>query len=148
MANLTRFSPATDLARLQREFDQMFETFFPVRNGGSTETANAVWSPRVDFAETDDAYLAWLDIPGMSKNDFEINYHDGVLSVSGERQAEQRDEKHNYVRVERSYGRFFRSFTLPKSVNADKIQANYSDGVLRLHIPKAEESKPRRISIK
>jgi HSP20 family protein len=146
MTNLIRFTPASDLARMQREIDQLFSSFFPTRSDNGADMENAVWSPRVDLSETEDAYLLWLDLPGVSKEDVEINYQEGTLTVSGERSSHKRDEKQNFVRVERSYGRFFRSFNLPK-VDADRIEAGYQDGVLSIRVPKAEETKPRRITI-
>ena len=145
MTNLIRFSPAAELRRLQNEVDRVFEGYWPTRgNGDEPET---MWSPRVDVTETEDAYQVRLDVPGIPKEDIEINFHDGMLSISGERRAQEKSEKEAYVRVERSFGRFFRSFTLPKTVESEHISANCQDGVLTVHVPKAEESKPRRIQV-
>lgn len=148
MTSLVRFSPTSELRRMQQEFDRLFESFFPARPDGNGDVETALWSPRVDLAETDDTYLIQLDVPGMKKDAFNINYQQGVLSVSGERKAEETEEKANYVRMERSYGHFYRSFTLPKAIKEDKIEASYQDGVLTIRVPKAEESKPRRIQIR
>lgn len=147
MTSLIRFTPNRELRQMQREIDRLFENFFPARPEGNGDAETAVWSPRVDLAETADAYLIDLDVPGMAKDDFAINYHEGTLTVSGERKAEETKEERNYVRVERTYGHFYRSFTLPKAVNEEKIGAAYKDGVLSIRVPKAEESKPRRIKI-
>ena len=146
MANLIR-SSSNDMRSLQREIDRMFDGFFPARRSGSEEETSAVWAPRVDLSETDDAYHIYLDVPGMTKENLNINFHDDQLSVSGERKREETDEQRDYVRVERSYGNFYRSFRLPKRVDADQIEAGYEDGVLSVHVPKSQESKPRRIEV-
>lgn len=148
MNGLTRFSPRSDLRNLQREVDRVFDTFFrPSRE--SDEESSAMWRPRVDLAETDDAYQIHVDVPGMRKEDIDINFQNGQLTVSGERRAEtsESDEKRNYMRVERSYGRFYRSFSLPNTVAIDQIEANYENGVLNIRVPKTEEQRPRRIEI-
>lgn len=147
MNSLIRFSPTTDMRRLQREIDGLFDSFFPVRNTGENGDT-AAWTPRVDLSETEHAYNVHVDLPGLKKNDLEINFHDGVLSISGERTAKTTDEHTKFVRVERSYGRFYRAFTLPQTAKSDEIEASFADGVLTVNVPKAEEIKPRRIDIK
>ena len=148
MTSLIRFTPRHDMRRLQREFDHLFESFFPTRSDTSEGTESAVWAPRTDLSETEEAYLIHLDLPGLKKDDVEISVHDGTLSVSGERRHEETEEGRTFVRVERSYGRFYRSFSLPQTINADGIEATFEDGVLTIHVPKAEELKPRRIDIR
>lgn len=144
MTNLIRFTPSHDMRRLQREIDGIFDSFFsPSRN----ENDSASWAPRVDLSESEDAYLVHVDVPGMQKEDLNIDVHEGRLTISGERNAEQQDDGHKYVRVERSYGRFYRSFTLPQTVKEDEIEATYENGVLSVRVPKAEETKPRRIEV-
>ncbi len=147
MNRMIRFSPRSDLQNVQREIDRVFDSFF--RPSSTEGKESAVWSPRVDLSETEDAYLIHLDVPGMKKEDIEINFQDGTLTISGERRSHeaQEDEQRNYMRVERSFGHFYRSFTLPNTVNADDIQADYQEGVLKVRVPKAEEIKPRRIEI-
>ena len=145
MANLIRFSPSTEFRRLQREIDRIFDGYWPTRENGDTEAA--VWSPRIDLSETEDAYVVRVDVPGVSKDDLEINFHDGTLSVSGNRKSFEKEEQENYLRVERAFGHFYRSFALPASVISDNISANYEDGVLTVRVPKAEESRPRRIQV-
>lgn len=147
MANLMRFSPGSDVRNIQREIDRVFDSFFPARNEGEGNGSQAVWAPRVDLSETDDAYHIHLDVPGMTKEDLNINFHDGQLTVSGERKREESDEQHDYVRVERTYGSFYRSFRLPKQVDSEAIEAGYENGVLNLRVPKTAESKPRRIEV-
>jgi len=147
MTNLIRFSPNTDMRRMQREFDTLFNSFFPATRTESSEAETAVWTPRIDLAETDDAYLIHLDLPGLSKEDINLNYHDGTLSVSGERKVNEQEDKANYVRIERFYGHFYRSFALPKAINQNDIEATYQDGVLDIRVPKTEEVKPRQIKV-
>ena len=145
MTSLIRFSPTTEVRSLQREIDRMFDSLIPRGNGDAEQ---AVWSPRVDLAETDQAYLIELDVPGMKRDDLEVNYQDGSLTVSGERKQQEKEENSSLVRVERRFGRFYRSFDLPQSVDASKIEAKYEAGVLSIEVPKAEESKPRSVQIK
>lgn len=147
MTSLVRFSPSTELRRMQREIDRLFDDFVPTRASGNGDTETGVWTPRADVAETEDSYVLHVDAPGLKREDFNINWQEGTLTVSGERKWEERSERENVVRVERAFGHFFRSFQLPKSVNGDMISAAYEDGVLTINIPKAEESKPRRIEI-
>ena len=149
MNSLVRFSPNTEMRRLQREVDQLFDSFFPTRSRGEEGDAEqqAVWAPRVDLAETEDHYLVHLDVPGMKREDLQIRFQDGQLSISGERRAEHTESDKDLVRVERSFGRFYRAFTLPRRVNDDQIEASYQDGVLTVRVPKAEETKPRRIEV-
>lgn len=148
MTSLTRFSPSTELRRMQREIDRLFEDFVPARANGNDELETAVWSPRADIAETEDSYVIHVDAPGLKKDDFTINWQEGTLTVKGERKWEEKTERENIVRMERAFGHFFRAFQFPKSVDGDRIGANYDNGVLSIQVPKAEESKPRRIEIK
>ncbi len=146
MTSLIRFSPGHETRRMQREFDRLFDNFFPVHpSNGNGESA--VWAPRTDLSETEDAYLIHLDLPGLAKEDVEISFHDGTLSISGERRQEETEEDRTFVRVERSYGRFYRAFTLPKTADTEGIEATFSDDVLNIRVSKIEEAKPRRIDI-
>lgn len=146
MTSLVRFSPSNELRRMQREIDRLFDDFTPARSGnGEGETTS--WAPRVDVTETEDSYVVHVDAPGMKKDDFSINWQDSTLSVSGERKWTKDTEDENLVRMERSFGHFFRSFRIPNDVRSEDINANYADGVLTVRVPKAEESRPRRIEI-
>ncbi len=98
MTSLVRFSPMTELRRLQREMDRLFDTFFGREMEAAEETTPVTWVPRADLAETDDAYLIQLDVPGMNKDELSVTYHDGTLTVSGERKSETKEEKPNYIR--------------------------------------------------
>lgn len=142
MNSVIRFSPSTEVRRLQREMDRIFDNFLTT----DRDDEAAVWSPRVDLAESEDAYHIHLEVPGIPKDAIEINYHNQMLTVSGERTASNAEEL-KFVRIERSYGRFFRSFNLPKAADTEQISAEYHDGMLHIRVPKAEDRKPRRIEI-
>ncbi|MEZ4699610.1 MAG: Hsp20/alpha crystallin family protein [Rhodothermales bacterium] len=145
MSNLTRFFPSNDLSRMQREFDRLFNDFFPTQPAEGE--AKRSWVPSVDLSETKDAYHLHFDVPGIAKEDITINFHDGVLTVSGERKSEEKAEDTNHVRLERSFGSFYRSFNLPAAVKANAIKAVYKDGVLEIEVPKADEVKPLKIKV-
>jgi HSP20 family protein len=144
MANLTRRTPNRTLRSLQREVDSLFDRFFD-RTGD--DGSSAVWAPQTDLVETDENFQLRLDVPGMSKEDIDISLQNGTLTVSGERTSERTDEGEDYVRVERAFGTFHRTFTLPDAVDHDNIEATYEDGVLSIHVPKTEESTRRQIEI-
>jgi len=147
MTRLTRRN--RNLSSLQSEIDRVFDRFFPSREeerDGSP--SQAVWRPRMDLLETDEAYRLHLDMPGMTKDDLTISYQDDELVVSGERERPQVGDGEEFVRVERSFGQFRRAFTLPRTVDADNISATYDSGVLTLTVPKAEAVKPRQIEIR
>jgi HSP20 family protein len=131
---------------MQREIDRLFSDLFPTR-GSNNDADTAVWAPLVDLAETEDAYHLQLDLPGIAKDDLSIDFHDNTLTISGVRNEAAKQDGTNYVRVERTYGHFYRSFTLQKAVDDARIEAAYQDGVLNVTIPKSEESKPRRIAV-
>ena len=142
MNSLTR-SHLNDLRTLQ---NRLFEPFFGRFNFMDDSMATGTWAPAVDVAEDADRIHVKVEVPGMEEKDLRINYQDGLLTVSGERQFERRDDR-NYHRIERSYGSFIRSFSLPRSVDVSNIAANYRNGVLEIEIPKKEEAKPKQIQI-
>ena len=128
-------------------YNQRFlEPFFGRFNFLDDSLATGTWAPAVDVAEDAANIDVKVEVPGMDEKDLRINYEDGLLTVSGERQFERKDD-HNYHRIERSYGSFVRTFSLPRSVDASKIAANYRNGILEISIPKKEEAKPRQIAI-
>ncbi len=123
-------------------FNQLWNTW------PELEDDSVTWRPRVDIKETIDGYEILADIPGLDKKDIKISLHDNVLTLKGDRKiTEKKDNEHSY-HVERLYGSFSRSFTLPEKVNPDNIKANYKDGVLRITLQKSEETKPREIEIR
>ncbi len=147
MTNLTR-TRSRNLQSLQSEIDRLFDSFFPTsRESSDGSESQASWAPRTDLIETEDAYHIRLDLPGVTKDDVKINLHDNTLSVSGKRDAEAEDESAEFVRVERTFGHFYRSFSLPRTINAEGISASFNNGVLTVAVPKSEESKPRQIEI-
>jgi HSP20 family protein len=143
MTFLVRNSALNDFRNLQ---SRLLEPFFGRFNYMDDTTASGTWSPAVDVAEDADRIHVKVEVPGMEEKDLKISFEDGLLTVSGERQFERRDDR-NYHRIERAYGSFFRTFSLPRSVNSAEIVANYRNGVLEIEIPKKEESKPRQIQI-
>ena len=144
MTQLTRRTSDRRLRDLQREVDSIFDQFF---GRSEDEDTSAVWAPRTDLSETDDAFHIRLDVPGMTKDDITINLQNNTLTVSGERTSERTDEGEEYVRVERAFGNFHRTFTLPNAVDRENVEAAYEDGVLTIHVPKTEESTRRQIEI-
>jgi HSP20 family protein len=144
---IVRWEPLRELGSLQNEMNRLFNTVFdapPPGNGGSTMRR---WVPSMDLVETDEHFVLRADLPGMSEDDVKIEFEDGTLTVSGERKAEHEEGKEGYYRVERAFGAFSRSLTLPKGINAEAVTANFDRGVLEVRIPKPEERKPRRIEI-
>jgi HSP20 family protein len=125
---------------------RFFEPFFGRFNFLEDETKSGVWAPPVDVAEENDKILVRVEVPGMNENDLKVNFEDGLLTVSGERQFERKDDR-NYHRIERTYGSFTRTFSLPRTVDANAISAQYNNGILEIEIPKLEESKPKQIQI-
>jgi HSP20 family protein len=144
MTQLTRRTPNRTVRDLQREVDSIFDQFF---GRDSDEDTSTVWAPRTDLSETDDAFRIRLDVPGMTKEDITINLQSNTLTVSGERTTERQEENEEYVRVERAFGNFHRTFTLPDAVDAENVEAAYEDGVLTINVPKTETSTRRQIEI-
>ncbi|HEY7455163.1 MAG TPA: Hsp20/alpha crystallin family protein [Thermoleophilaceae bacterium] len=124
-----------------REIDRVFDAFF-----GQTDQARR-WVPPMDLVEAEDHFVLKADLPGLAEEDVNIEVQDGTLTISGQRKAEHEEREKGWYRIERSFGSFNRSLTLPDGVDADRIEASFSHGVLELRIPKPEERKPRRIEI-
>jgi HSP20 family protein len=124
-----------------REIDRVFDAFF-----GQTDQGRR-WVPPMDLVEAEDHFVLKADLPGLAEGDVNIEVQDGTLTISGERKAEHEQREKGWYRIERSFGSFSRSLTLPDGVDPDRIEASFTDGVLEVHIPKPEERKPRRISI-
>ncbi len=141
---VTRWTPSQQLAVAREPFFRLFDTFF---NDGGEDLTTRSWTPPVDIQETDDAYHLHAELPGLTKDDIQITLENNVLRLSGERKLEKDVKKENYHRIERTYGTFSRSFALPTQVSSDKVEAKFDNGVLSVVVPKAEQAKPRRISI-
>ena len=133
---IVRWEPLRELGLLQTEMNRVF-------NSGTLRR----WMPAMDLVETGESYVLRADLPGLSEEDIKIELEDGTLTVSGERKAEHESKHEGYYRVERAFGTFSRSLTLPKGVDGDAVSANFDRGVLEVRIPKPEERKPRRIEI-
>ena len=144
---LVRWEPVRELTSLQNEMNRLFTTFFDTPTNGNGETTARRWIPAMDLVETDDHFVLKADLPGLGEGDVSIEVEDNVLTVSGERKADHEDTREGYVRVERSYGVFRRSLTLPEGVDAEGVTARFDKGVLEVRIPKPEERKPRRVAI-
>jgi HSP20 family protein len=141
---LVRWDPSQELETFQTDLNRVFDAFF---GGRTANGATRRWIPAMDLVETDDHLVLKADLPGLDKDDVEIEVKDGVLSVSGERRTEHQDSSNGYHRVERAYGRFSRSLSLPEGVDADQVQADFDKGVLEVRIPKPAERKPHRVQI-
>src|SRR5919197_2570445 len=144
--SITRYDPFRDLKTLQDEVNRLFSTNF-ARSFADEGIARGAWTPNVDIYENKDEIILEAELPGMNREDFELTIEHNVLTLRGERRFEKKDETDNYHRVERSYGSFTRSFTLPQTVSAEGATAEYNNGVLRVTLPKREETNARRIQI-
>jgi HSP20 family protein len=146
MDSLTRYRPSRSLRNLQEEVNRVFDSLFSPAMDEDGESG-AVWTPRLDLTETEDGFQLAVDLPGMKKDDVHIRMEDDRLIISGERTEEKKEEDRNMVRMERSFGSFYRSLRLPKGIKDDQIRAHFRNGVLKVDLPKTEVSKPKRIEI-
>lgn len=145
----TRWSPWKELEDMEKRLSTIFGRPSAGPNGEKKEAITvAEWSPLVDITEDDKEYIVKAEIPEMKKEDIKINVHDDVLSISGERKYEKEEKGKKYHRVERAYGSFMRSFTLPEDADGSKVNAEYKEGVLKVHLPKSEKAKPKAIEVK
>ena len=117
-------------------------------NGGREALTVAEWSPLVDIVEDENEYRIKAELPAMKKADVRLTVDNGVLTISGERKYEQEEKQEKHHRIERAYGSFLRSFSLPEDADGSKVTADYKDGVLHMHLPKSEKAKPKSIEIK
>lgn len=142
--NIVKYDPFRELRSLQDDMTRLFTGVMP---SGREEMTHGAWAPSVDIYEDKERLVLEAELPGMSRNDFEISVENNVITLRGERKFEKKTEGDNYHRVERSYGSFTRSFTLPQTVTAEGATADFDNGVLRVSLPKREETKARRIEI-
>lgn len=138
--NITSWHPFREMDDFFRTYDRALST-----NRSREGQLNTDWTPSVDITENDDEFLIKAELPEVNKEDIDVNVDNGVLTLSGERKSESRDEKEH--RVERFYGSFSRSFSLPENVSSDAIRAESKDGMLYLHLPKSEQEKPKKIQV-
>ena len=141
---IARWNPG--VAYVNREpLSRLFESFFG--DQATEEVASRGWVPPVDIQETEEAYRLIAELPGLTRDDIQITLENNVLRLSGERKLEKDVKRESFQRIERTYGAFARSFSLPHQVNSDGVQAAFENGVLTITVPKAEQSKPRKITI-
>ena len=143
---VVRWDPFRDLGMLQDRMNRLFDD--AGRGWRNNEpTATTTWSPSVDVFETEGEIVVKAELPGMERNDIHLNLDNNVLTLRGERRFEKETKEDNYHRIERSYGAFSRAFTIPATVDEEKIRADYKDGVLKINLPKKEQAKPKQIRI-
>lgn len=143
MNSISRWEPFRGISTLQEQVNRLFDNSFPSRSDSSL----ASWAPAVDVHETENELVVTADIPGMTEKDLDVRVENNMLTISGERKTESNVKDDNYLRVERSYGSFSRSFSLPNTVNTEAIAAEYKNGVLSVRLPKREETKPRQVKV-
>jgi len=147
MAIIRWTDPFRDVGTMQDRMNQIFGDLLDRDRGVEEMTGTGLWMPAVDIYETKDAVCVRAELPGVDKNAVSVGVKDGVLRLQGERKFDKEVKEEDYHRIERSYGMFHRSFTLPSSVDPEKIIARMKDGVLEIDLPKKEQAKPRQIKI-
>jgi HSP20 family protein len=143
--SLTPFSPFRGVTSLQDQINRLFNETFERSSEGANLTT---WAPAVDIYETEQNLVVKADLPDIKPEELDIRVENNILTIRGERKFEKKVEENNYLRVERAYGSFSRSFSLANTVNTEAIQADYQNGVLTLNIPKREEAKPKQIKVR
>jgi HSP20 family protein len=143
---IVRWEPLREFTTLQNEMNRLFGSVFDAPAPGNGGTLRR-WMPAMDLLETDSHFVLRADLPGMSEEDVNIEVEERVLTVSGERKAEHTESKDSYQRIERAFGSFSRSLTLPDGVDPEAVSASFDRGVLEVQIPKPEQRKPRKVSI-
>ena len=148
MNAMTRWDPVKDMEELHSRLSNLFGRT-PARLGEGKEESITVaeWAPLVDITEDDKEYIIKTELPEVKKEDVKVSVENGLLTIVGERKFEKEENK-KYHRVERAYGRFMRSFVLPEGVDPDKVNAEFRDGVLKVHLAKSEQTKPKQIEVK
>ena len=144
---LTRWEPLREMEEFQNRLSTLFGR--PSRRGnGREEITLPDWTPLADITEDEKEYLIKAELPEMKKEDVKVTVENGVLTISGERKFEKEEKKRKYHRVERGYGTFMRSFALPDDADFSKVNAEFKNGVLTVHVPKSEQAKPKQIEVK
>jgi HSP20 family protein len=147
--SVSRWDPFQDLLSIQDEMNQLFTRAAGQRPSQGTESGRQrMWAPALDISERKDAYVVTVEVPGVKPEELDITLEDGLLTIQGERQFTQESSEQQWHRVERRYGSFRRSITLPSQVQAESIEASFDNGVLEVVVPKAEEAKPKKISVR
>lgn len=144
MNGITRWDPFHNLSTLQEQVNRLFDSKFSPNGDGSALSA---WAPAVDVYETENELVIKAELPGATEKDFDVRVENNMLTIGGERKFEQKVKEENYLRMERAYGTFHRTFSLPNTVDTQAIQAQYTDGVLTVTLPKRAESKPKQVKV-
>jgi HSP20 family protein len=145
MTTITRWEPFRGISSLQEQVNRLFDE--KLFRGRAEDSSLTTWAPAVDIYETENELVVKADLPDVDEKDLDVRIEDNTLTIRGERKFEKSVSEDNFLRVERAYGVFSRSFSLPNTVNAEAIKAEYRNGVLNVHIPKREESKPKQIKV-
>ena len=146
---LTRWEPFREMADLQNRLSSLLGRAPVRRQDGQEESITvAEWAPLVDITEDDKEYLIKAELPEVKKDEVKVAVENGVLTITGERKFEKEEKNKKYHRVERAYGSFVRTFIVPDDADADKVTAEFKDGVLKVHLPKSEKAKPKQIEVK
>ncbi len=145
---IVKWDPFRELEEMSDRLNRMFVRPSVTQGNGKEVMTVADWTPLVDISETETEYAIKAELPEVRKEDVRVTVEDGVLTIQGERKQEKEEKGKKYHRIERAYGRFVRTFTLPDSVDEANVKAEYTDGVLRLHLPKSEKAKPKQIDVK
>jgi HSP20 family protein len=150
MNKLITWNPLREMDEAQNRFNPFFLAGFPNRMGSGEIHSLTVadWSPEVDISEDDQGYLLKADLPETKKEDVKVTVEDGILSVSGERKSVKEDQKRKFHRIERSFGTFRRSFTLPEDADSTKVTAEFRDGVLKVHLPTTTKARSKALEVK
>ncbi|MGE5189960.1 MAG: Hsp20/alpha crystallin family protein [Gemmatimonadota bacterium] len=147
MAIIRWVDPFKELSAIHERMNQLFDETFPPAGGSEAVPAAAMWSPAVDIYESGDDIVVKAEVPGIGRDEIAVEVKDGMLTLRGERKFEKEEKEENYHRIERSYGTFVRSFALPSSADAEKVQAALREGVLEVRIGKKEQAKPRKVKV-
>ena len=147
MMNLVRWNPWREMNALQNRFNHLFDDSFFRPSRSDDDLSLGTWHPVVDMYDEDDKVVIKAELPGMDKKDIVVDVKDRVLTLSGERTYDNEVKEENYYRRERAYGKFQLAFSLPADVDADKIKADFKDGLLKIEVPKPEEQKPKNIMV-
>ena len=142
---IIRWDPYRDVVTLRERMNRLFDDAFSSREQG--DLTAGTWSPSVDIHEKDKELVLTAEIPGVKEEDVDVEIEDNVLTLRGKKEFEKETKEDDYHRIERSYGSFYRSFTLPTNVDRDKIEANFDDGLLRITMPKKPELKPKKVNV-
>ena len=147
---IVRWDPFRELQDMSDRLNRMIAHPSSAGNVGQGKEVMTVadWTPTVDISETEAEYAIKAELPEVKREDVKVTVEDGVLTIQGERKQEKEEKGRKYHRIERSYGRFVRTFTLPDTVDESKVKAEYADGILHLHLPKSEKAKPKQIEVK